>query len=45
MKFIDGFWCVKEGIRLYYLVYVYDYEVVKDLVIIFVLVYFIINRG
>jgi len=45
MKFTDGFWRVKEGIRLYHPAHVYDYEIAKDTVTIFAPAQFITNRG
>ncbi|WPX08286.1 alpha-xylosidase [Anaerocellum danielii] len=45
MKFTDGFWRVKEGVRLYYPAHVYDYEIAKDSVVIFAPAQFITHRG
>ncbi|BCS80579.1 alpha-xylosidase [Anaerocellum diazotrophicum] len=45
MKFTDGFWRVKDGVRLYHPAHVYDYEVAKDTVTIFAPAQSITNRG
>ncbi|WAM33355.1 alpha-xylosidase [Caldicellulosiruptor morganii] len=45
MKFTDGFWRVKEGIKLYHPAHVYDYEIAEDSAIIFAPAHFIANRG
>ncbi|ADQ45494.1 glycoside hydrolase family 31 [Caldicellulosiruptor kronotskyensis 2002] len=45
MKFTDGFWRVKDGIRLYHPAHVYDYEISKDSTTIIAPAQFITNRG
>lgn len=45
MKFTDGFWRVKDGIRLYHPAHIYDYEISKDSTTIIAPAQFITNRG
>jgi len=45
MKFTEGFWRVKEGVRLYHPAHLYDYEVTRDSVTVYAPAQFITNRG
>ena len=45
MKFTEGLWRVKDGVKLYHPAHVYDYEISKDSVTVFAPAHFITNRG
>ena len=45
MKFTEGFWRVKKGIKLYHPAHVYDYEITKDSITVYAPAQFITSRG
>lgn len=45
MKFTDGFWRVKEGVKLYHPTHVYDYKIDQNSITVYAPAHFITNRG